>query len=233
MNSNKKTARIAGMWYLLLAIFSGFSMMYVDSTLYVTGDAAATVSRIRESEWLFRLGFVSNLIGQTCFLFLAHALYKLFESVDKSQARLMVILIVASVPVTCLDMLNQFAPILLLSGAGYLSAFEPAQLNALAMVFLDMHRHGYVIAEIFWGLWLLPFGLLVFKSGFIPKVLGVLLMIGCFGYLIECLTTLLFPDYTMITYPGIAIAAVAEFSLIFWLLLKGVKDQKPDPIVAS
>jgi hypothetical protein len=210
-------------------------MMYVDSKLYVPGDAAATVSKILASEWLFRLGFVINLVGQICFLFLALALYKLLKSVDKDQDRLMVVLIVASVPVACLDMLNQFAPILLLSGAGYLSAFEPAQLQALAMVFLDLHKHGYFIAEIFWGLWLFPLGRLVFKSGsgVISKVLGVLLMVGCFGYLIECLTIFLVPSYKMITYPGLAIAAFAEISCILWLLIKGVEDQKPASIEAS
>lgn len=226
MNSNKKTARIAGFLYLIMAVCSAFSMMYVDSKLYVPGDAAATVSNIQASEWLFRLGFVSNLVGQIIFLFLVYALYKLLKSVDKDQARLMVILVVASVPVACLNMLNQFAPIVLLSGAGHLSAFNPAQLQALAMVFLDMHNHGIFIAEIFWGLWLFPFGLLVFKSGFFPKVLGVLLMLGCFGYLIDCLVNFLFPSYKVITYPGIGISAVAEFSFIFWLLFKGAKDQQ-------
>ena len=227
MNSNKKTARIAGFLYLIMAVCSAFSMMYVDPKFFVPGDAAATVSNIQASEWLFRLGFVSNLVGQIIFLFLVYALYKLLKSVDKDQARLMVILVVASVPVACLNMLNQFAPIHLLSGAGYLSAFEPAQLQALAMVFLDMQKHGIFIAEIFWGLWLFPLGLLVFKSGFMPKVLGVLLMVGCFGYLIDCLTFFLFPSYKVITYPGIAISVVAEFSFIFWLLFKGVRDQQP------
>ncbi len=99
MNSNKKTARIAGLWYLIMAVCSIFSMVYVDSKLYVTGDAIATVSKILASEWLFRLSFVSNLVGQICFLFLADALYKLLKSVDKDHARLMIILIVASVPV--------------------------------------------------------------------------------------------------------------------------------------
>jgi hypothetical protein len=230
--TNKKTARIAGLLYLLMAIFSAFSMMYVDPKLYVAGNAAATVSTILANEWLFRLGFVSNLIGQIIFLFLVHALYQLLKSVDKEQAMLMVILVVASVPVTFLNMLNQFAPILLLSGAGYLAAFNPSQLQALAMVFLDLQKLGVYIAEFFWGLWLFPFGLLVFRSGFFPKVLGVMLMLGCFGYLVECFVIFLHPDYKVITYPGLVISAVAEFSCIFWLLFKGVKDQQPAVINA-
>lgn len=223
INSRENTARVAGCLYLLMAIFSMFSMMYVDSKLYVTGDPAATVSNILASERLFRLGFASNFIGQILFLYLVHALYKLLKSVDEDQARLMVILVAASVPITCLNMLNQFAPILFLSGAGYLSPFNPAQLQALAMVSLDMQRYGVFIAQIFWGLWLLPFGFLVFKSGFFPKILGVLLMVGCFGYLIESLVMFLSPGYKVITYPGLIISAVAEFTCIFWFLFKGVK----------
>jgi len=233
MNALKKTARIAGFWYLLMGICSGFSMMYVDSKLYVPGDAAATVSKILASERLFRLGIVFNIVGQIAFLFLALALYKLFKAVDRDQARLMVILIVASVPIACLDMLNQYVPILLLSNAGYLSAFEPAQLNALAMVFLDMHKQGYFIAEFFWGLWLFPFGLLMFKSGFMSKTLGVLLMAGCFGYLGECLVIFLFPGHKAMSDPGIAIAALAEISSILWLLIKGVKDPKTAVVKAD
>lgn len=226
MDSNNKTAKIAGLIYLLVAVFGMFSMMYVDPKFYVPGDAAATAAKILASQGLFRLGVISNLACQISFLFLVHVLYKLLKSVDKDQARLMVILVVAGIPVACLNALNQFASLLILNNGEQLSAFNPAQLQALAMVFFDMYRHGIFIAEIFWGLWLFPFGWLVFKSGFFPKALGVLLMVGCFGYLIEALVVLLFPAYRVITSPGLAISAVAEFSFIFWVLFKGVGVQQ-------
>jgi len=226
MNSLKKTARVAGILYIIMDVCLIFSGMYVDPKLYVPGDAVATVSNILASEWLFRLGFVSNLVGQILFLFLVLALYDLFKSVDKGQARLMVILVVASVPLTILNMLNQYAPILLISGAGHLSAFNPAQLQTLSMVFLDMYKHGIMIAEIFWGLWLIPLGLLVYKSRFVPKVLGVLLIVGCFGHLISFLSTFLFPDYSAILIPISGTAMIGELPIFLWLLIKGVKDQQ-------
>jgi len=225
---------MAGLWYLLVAIFGAFNTMFVYSKLYVSGDAAATVTNILASEWLFRLGILSNLITTICFLFLADALYKLFKSVDKDLVRLMVIFIIASVPVAYLEMLK-FAPILLLSKAAYLSAFEPAQLQALAMVLLDMFQQGFNISYIFYGLWMFPLGLLVFKSGssFISKVIGVLLMVGCFCYLVSFLDILLSLNYQAITSLWMNIAFIGEILCILWLLIKGPKDQEPASIEAS
>ena len=234
MNSNKKTSRMAGFWYLLVAIFGSFNGMFVEPKLYVSGDSVVTVNNILASERLFRLGILSNLITTICFLFLANALYKLFKSVDKDLVRLMVIFIIASVPLAYLESLK-FAPILLLSGAGYLSAFEPAQLQALAMVLLNMFKQGFHITFIFYGLWMFPLGLLVFKSGsgFISKVIGVLLMIGCFGYLSKFLAVFLALNYEAITSPWMTIAIIAEVLCILWFLLTGPKDQKPALIMAS
>jgi hypothetical protein len=154
------------------------------------------------------------------------ALYNLFKSVDKGQARLMVILVVASVPLGILNMLNQYAPIVLLSGDGHISAFSPAQLQTLSMVFYDIYQHGIMIAEIFWGLWLIPLGLLVYKSRFVPKVLGVLLIVGCFGHLLSFLSTFLFPDYSAILIPVSEMVMFGELPIFLWLLIKGVKDQQ-------
>ena len=233
MISLKKTARVAGILYIIMDVFMIFSGMYVDPKLYVPGDAASTVSNILASEWLFRLGFVSNIVGQILFLYLVLALYDLFKSVDKGQARLMVILVVASVPLTILNMLNQYAPILLLNGTGYLSVFNLAQLQTLAMVFLDMYNHGIIIAEIFWGIWLIPFGLLVYKSGFIPKVWGILLIVGCFGHLISFLSIFLFPVYSTILTPIGETLMIGEIPIFLWLLIKGVKDKQPSTRNAS
>jgi hypothetical protein len=226
MKSLKKTARVAGMLYIVMDVFLIFSGLYVDPKLYVSGDAVATVSNILASEWLFRLGFVSNLVGLILQLLLVHALYELFKSVDKGQANLMVILIVAGVSVAFLNTLFQYAPILLLSGAGHLSAFNPAQLQTLAMVFIDLYKHGTMIAEIFWGLWLIPLGLLVYRSRFVPKVLGVLLIIGCFGHLVSFLSFFLFPGYSANLTPIGDTVMLGELPIFLWLLIKGVKDQQ-------
>jgi len=136
----------------------------------------------------------------------------------------MVILVVASVPVAFLNMLNQFAPLILLNHGEHLSAFSPAQTQALAIIFLDLYEYGIFIAEIFWGLWLFPFGLLVYKAGFFPKWLGVLLLMGGLGYLVESLIMLTLPAYRTLSYPGIAISAIAEISFILWVLFNGVTD---------
>lgn len=227
MNSLKKTARGTGILYIIMDVFMIFSGMVVDPKFYVPGDAVTTASNILASEWLFRLGFVSWIVGYIVFLFLVLALYNLFESVDKGQARLMVILVVAVVPMSILNMLYQYAPILLLSGSGYLSAFNPAQLQTLAMLFFDMYQHGIMVAELFWGLWLIPLGILVYKSRFVPKVLGVLLIVGCFGHLLSFLSTFLFPNYSAILIPLSETVMFGELPIFLWLLIKGPKDQQP------
>ncbi|MBI5842012.1 MAG: DUF4386 domain-containing protein [Chloroflexi bacterium] len=219
MNSNKRIARIAGFLYLILAVCSGFPH-FVRLSLIVTGDAAATVSNITASETLFRISFVSDLVGQISFLFLVYYLYMLLKSVDKDQASLMVILVVASVPITCLNMLNQFAVLPLLSSA------EHSQVIS----FLNLHNYGVLIAQIFWGLWLFPLGYLVFKSGYIPRILGVLLIIAGLGYLIDSFGKFLLPNYdtNIVTF-----TFIGEVLLLLWLLIKGVKDQKPASVEAG
>jgi hypothetical protein len=147
------------------------------------------------------------------------ALYKLLKPVNRNLALLMVIFILLGVPIAMLNELNHFVVLLLLSGADYLTVFTADQLQALVPLLLDLHEHGIMIAHIFWGLWLLPMGYLIFKSGYIPRILGVLLIIGGFGYLIDFVTFLLFPDFDV---------TIAEFTFIgelllpLWLLFKGV-----------
>jgi hypothetical protein len=229
-NTLKKTARGAGILYFVMDIFMVFSGMVVDAKLYVPGDTEATVSNILASMGLFRLGFVSNLVGYFVLLVLVLVLYKLFQSVDKGQARLMVVLVVAGVSFTYMNALNQYVPILLLSGAENLSSFNPAQLQSLSMVFFEMYQLGYQIAEVFWGLWLIPLGGLVYKSKFIPKVLGIALIVGCFGHLLSFLTTFLFPDSIATLMPIAEMLMIGELPIFLWLLIKGVKDQPLIPL---
>ncbi len=226
MDSTQRTARVAGLLYLLVGVTSAFSLMYVPSTLIVRGDATATAHNIIASELLFRIGIVSGLISQTSFIFLVLALYHLLKGVNNKYALLMVALAAVSVPIVLLNMLNQFAALILLSGPNFLSAFEKSQLDALVMVFLSLYNHGIFVAEIFWGLWLFPFGVLVFKSGFLPRILGILLIINCFAYLAISFTSLLLPDYRHIVSQVMLVPeAIGELSIIFWLLIKGAKVQ--------
>jgi len=220
MDSNKKTARIAGLMYLG-NIITGIFAQVVRSTLIVPGDAAATASKIMASESLFRIGFISDLIMVIFYLLMGLAFYELLKPVNKSVALLMLLMNLAGVPMLGINMLNQFATLLLMSGGGYLTAFSADQLRALGMLFFDLHEYGYSIAVISWGFYLFPLGYLVFKSGYFPRVLGVLLMLASLGDLIQFFQIFLFPRYEVIAYPGLAIAMVAEFSFCFWLLIKG------------
>jgi hypothetical protein len=229
MNPSTATARTAGFLYLILAVTGGFSMLYVPS-LIVPGNAAATANNIVAYESLFRLGVVSGLICQVVFVFLVLVLYQLFKGVNNTHAVLMVALVVAAVPVAFLNMLNQLAALHVLSGADYLRAFGTHQLNALVMLFLDLHSQGLLIVEIFWGLWLLPLGLLVLKARFMPGFIGVLLIVGFLGYLIDFLTRLLFPSYTAIVSPIAGASKFGELAMILWLLIKGVKRQQAAPV---
>jgi hypothetical protein len=222
MNPNK-TARIAGLLYLILLPLGLFGIMYVPSILIVPGDAATTANNIMASGSLFPLSIVSGLIVQIVNMLVVLLLYKLLKPVNKDHAVLMVIFLLVSVPITMLNALNQFAALLLLSGADYLTVFTADQLQALVPLFLDLHEHGINIAGIFWGLWLFPMGYLVYKSGFLPRILGVLLMIGCFGYVIESVTFFLFPGFDFIITQ---FTPIGEILLPLWLLIKGVNVEQ-------
>ncbi len=222
---SNRIARIAGFLYLFIAITAGFAEAF-RSQIIVSGNATATVENIMTHELLFRISMVSDLIAQTAQIVLVLVLYLLLKSINKSIALLMVFFVIVFVPMVCINMVTQFAPLLLVSGADYLKAFSSSQLHALVMLFLDLHKYGYLIVDIFFGLWLLPLGFLVFKSGYFPKILGILLMIGCTGYLITFLQAFLFPGYEVVTYPGLAITTIAESAFLLWLLIKGVTIQK-------
>jgi hypothetical protein len=225
MSALKKTARTAGLLYLVTCIPAPFILIYVPNTLTVRGNAAATASRILASEWMLRLGMAGEVILSIAFLFVVLALYRLLQGVNKPLASLMVALWAISIPISCLNVLNNVAALLLVRGADFLSVFTKPQLDALAMVFLRLHSNGLLVAQIFWGLWLLPFGILVYRSGFIPRILGVLLILNGFAYPIQSFTSLLLPQYagvvSRITFPVL----FGEAAIILWLLIRGVRDQ--------
>jgi hypothetical protein len=215
--SIQRTARLAGGLYLALMPFAFFGIMYVPLALVVPGDAEGTARNIMASEWLFRSGTVSHLVGQLIHVLLALALYRLLMSVNQGRALLMGVLALLPVPIVFLGEVSHILIPRLLSSAGD-GAFTPAQLQAQAMLLLDMRAGGILMAQVFWGLWLLPLGSLVFKSGFLPKVLGILLIIAGGGYVVDCVTQLLFPGLATISQ----FTFVGELLFPLWLLIKGV-----------
>lgn len=222
-HSIQKTARLAGLLYLMLAVASGWAFVNL-SNLIVPGDATTTVSNIRASEPLFRIGIMSDLFGQAIFIGLVLVLYKLLNPVHKNQAVYMVVFVVASVILQSISLLNQMAALLILNGANYLTVFDTAQLDALVLFFLNLHEAGFsIIAQIYFGLWLFPLGSLVYNSGFLPKILGVLLIIAGLGYLFDVVTFFLFPtfDVTISQF-----TFIGELLLLLWLLIKGVNTDR-------
>lgn len=222
--SLNKTARIAGFWYFMTIPFGVFGIIYASSYLVVSGDAAATAKNVIENGWMFRLSIVSALLTQIVTVLAALFLYKLLKPVHKGMASIMVLAVSLGAPIAMLNEINHFAVLVLLGGANYLTAFSLNQLYAQVMFFFDLHTYGVLIAQIFWGLWLFPMGYLVFKSNFFPKVLGVLLMIACVGYVTDSLVFFLIPRYhDAVSQFALAAAAIGEFAFIPWLLIKGVR----------
>lgn len=221
--SLKKTARIAGIWYLILGITAGFSMMYI-SEIIVSGNAVLTANNIVSSQSQYLIAIIGNIIGSISFIFLVLALYRLLKQVDQTQAMLMLTLVLVSVPIMFINILLQMGALMVSSGADYLKVFSADQLSTLAMLFLNLHLHGTYMVQIFWGLWLFPFGYLAIKSGFIPKIVGILLIISGVSYLIGSITFLFIPGaYEPISKFISAPEALGELAAIFWLLWKGVK----------
>ena len=228
MNSTKRTARIAGVLYVLLALTGVFSLIYVPTTLVVFGDATATAENIRSSELLFRSGILSGLVSNVIFVFLVLALYRLLKETSHKQAMLMVTLVVISVATGFANTINQLGALIALSGADFLSVFEKPELDAIAYLFIRLNSWGIQIIQIFWGLWLFPFGLLVYRSGFIPKILGVLLMIAGFGYLLGSFMFQILPQYDDALSTFIMVLEMGELPIIFWLLIVGAKAQSEE-----
>jgi len=230
MPSNKNPGRFAGLLYILVSLPGVFAMMYVPSKLIVHGNAAATASNIAAHETLFRLGIAGQLISQTGFIFVALALYELLKGVNRRLASLMVTLIVVSIPIAFLNELNSIAALFLVRGADFLSIFEKPQREALAMLFLNLHFQGLVVDEIFWGLWLLPLALLVYRSRFLPRFLGVWLALAGFAWVLLSLTGILSPQHYDKVFTYSQPAALGEVAFMLWLVIKGAK---PPALIAA
>jgi len=230
MSSTRNPGRVAGFLYLLL-LAAPLRLVYIPSKLIVTGNATATANNIAAHELLFRFGIVADLFTGVMALFLTLALYRLLKGVDQGLAVLMVILGSLMVtPIYFLNTLNDAAALLLVRGADFLSVFEKPQRDALAMLFLRLQHHGVRVNEIFWGLWLIPFGILVFRSRFLPRILGVWLILNSLPYLATSVTGLLSPQYEATVWNIGFPLTLGELAIMLWLLIKGAK---PQPLAAA
>ncbi|WP_420321154.1 DUF4386 domain-containing protein [Flagellimonas sp.] len=225
MEANKKTAHLAGLLYFLIVITGIFSLMYVPSQLIVWDNPAETVENIKSMESLFRLEILSELLCYLFFVLLPLLLYTLFKNINKNYATLMVVLAIVSVPISMGSVVNKFDVLSLLGDAGYLNALDASQIQAEVMLAFKSYYKGILVSQIFWGLWLFPFGYLVFKSRFLPKILGLFLMIGSVGYFFDFAGRVLYPDFgsfwiaDYITIP----ASIGELGTCLWLLIMGIK----------
>jgi hypothetical protein len=227
MDPNKKTARIAGILYLLVGIFGGFAEGFVDPKIYVAGNAAATALNVITNSGLVRMGVVSHLLDGTFFVFLAMILYILLEHVHKSVARAMLILVALATGIICLNAVFQFEALRVATDPSYVVAFGLAGSNALVLLLLDMQHYGTLIAQVFFGLWLVPLGYLAYRSNLFPKWLGVLLVAGGVCYLVDLLAAFLVPGFGQTIHSFVIIpSALAEIAMVLYLLIIGVRTQK-------
>ncbi|HEX8174651.1 MAG TPA: DUF4386 domain-containing protein [Pyrinomonadaceae bacterium] len=229
MSSNKNMARLAGLLWFLSAATGGFGLFYVRSKVIVTGDAAATAGNIMASEFLFRTAVVSNLFAQVLLFFLGLTLYQLFREVNRALARVVLASVMMTVAIAVVNALNYFGALLVLSQADYLKAFTSEQLNAIAMIFLRLNNSvGQGLLEIFWTPLYFSLGLLFIKSRFLPKVLGILLMLMGIGFAINIFTKFLIPQFypVMFTRLAMSLGALGGIPTILWLLIKGAKEER-------
>ena len=222
---------IAGVLYLLVGIFGGFAEGFVEPKMYVAGNAAATAANVVANSGLVRIGVVADLLDQTFFVFLALTLYLLLKHVNKNVARAMVVIVALAAGITCLNTVFEFEGLRVATDSAYVAAFGTAGANALVLLLLDSQHYGILIAQIFFGLWLVPLGYLAYKSsGMFSKWLGVVLIVGGVCYLVDLLALFLVPDFgqQIHLFVGVIPTTIAEVSMVIYLLVIGVKTSRPE-----
>src|SRR6058998_3261565 len=219
IRSLKKQSRIAAALYFLNALPAPFALLYVPSVLIVRGNAAATANNVRDSEILLRFGMAGELFSSTLVIFAVLAFYTLFKAVSAKHARAILVLMLIATPISYLNVLNDLAAITFARGPEFLSSFAQPQRDAFVLFFLRLHNQGLALAQIFWGLWLFPFGVAVIRSGFIPRFVGIAVMIAGFGYVISSSVSLFLPasaqgigQLAMI----LGVGELAFFGLLIW-----------------
>lgn len=231
MNTNKSIARKAGLIYLIVVISGIFSLMYVPNQLIDLNNAAVTYQNIQSHELLFRLGILGNVICYLAFMILPFALHNLLKNIHHNIAKCMIILVLIGIPIAFVNLEHKFAILSILNNENLFAGIPINQLQQQLLISLQNFNNGINLLSVFWGLWLFPFGWLVYKSGFLPKLLGILLMMGCVCYLIDFSVSLLIPLYnssSISTYVMLP-ASIGEIGICLWLLIVGVsKSKMPD-----
>jgi hypothetical protein len=230
MTSLSKNARVAGLLYILASAVGVLRLLYIPNALFVQGNATATANNIAAHESLFRLGIVSNLLAAALWLFVPLALYRLLKGVDQALAVLMVILgSLMQVPLFFCNTVNDVAALLFARGGDFLSVFDKSQRDAFARLFLNLHHQLDLANMMFAGLWLFPFGLLLYRSRFLPRFLGVWLMMACFAWLAFSFTGLLFPGHEDKVFTLGQPFTLGEVATMLWLVIKGAEEKSsPD-----
>jgi hypothetical protein len=224
---------VAGFWYLLLIVIGPLRLIYIPSKLFVAENATATVNNIAAHEWLFRFGIVGDLVCGVILIFLVLAFYRLFKGVDQNLAVLVVIFGGVMPALINFVVVNDAGALMVVRGTDFLSVFDKPQRGAMAMLFLRLRDHQNTAAEILWGIWLLPLALLVYRSRFLPRFLGVWLVINGFAYLIMSFTGLLFPQYQDKVFTISQPALFGELALMLWLVIKGARPPVLDAAASS
>jgi hypothetical protein len=227
MNPNR-LARVAGLFYLGQLVLSGFSQLYVRPSVFVAGNATATADNVRASATLFRIGLVTDLAGLTCFLLVGIALFILLRSVGDRAGLAMVLFVAVGVAIGSADLINHAGALLVATDASYSTGLGTGAADALVLLFLNLYRAGYFVAQVFYALWLLPAGYLVYRSGWFPRGLGVLVAIGCFSSLAELVVVFSSPTFVESDLAVLVLmpAAIAELTFMLWLAIKGAKTRE-------
>src|SRR5215471_1287252 len=224
MPMHDNPGRVAGLWYLLIVLLGPLRLIYIPSKLFVKGNATATVSNIAAHQWLFRAGIVSDLIGGVVLVLLVLAFYRLFRGVDQNLA-VQVVIFGGIMPALLyfISVVGDIAALAITRGIDFLSVFSKPQLDALAMFLLDLRDHQYTAAEILWGVWLFPLGILIYKSRFMPRFLGVWVILGGVSYVALSLIGVTFPTYQDKVFKITQPAMFGELALMLWLVIKGAR----------
>jgi len=221
MDTTRSQARKAGLLYFLACFTAPFALLYVPGVLYVPGDATATADRVRASGTLLRLGIAAELVGPILLVFAVLAFYRLLKDVSASHAAAMAVLMLISVPISFVVVLTEIAARIFAGNAPYLAAFDRLQLDAMTLLSLRLHGQGLLLAQVFWGLWLFPLGILVMRSGFIPRIIGAFLILAGSGYVISSFTGLLLPQYLGVVSRLAMVLEAGEAPFILWLIIRG------------
>lgn len=226
LSSLKKTARLAGLLYLIWILTGLYGIFYVPSQINMRGDAVTTAQNILSKEFLFRTSIFNDIISNALWVFMVLVLYRLFKQVNEHQAKLLVALVIVQIPaVFFIESLN-ITSLMILKGE-VLKTFELSQRQDLAMLLLKINDYGTLTLEMFWGLWLFPLAILVYRSRFLPRFLGVWLFINGFVYLALSFAGLLLPQYKDIVYNISLPAMLGELAFMLWLLIMGAKNKIP------